>query len=97
MSQESEEGICFYLEDRALRKCLADIFSNWPACRAVGLREFEDREVNLFQDDTPFKILYLVPKPREKKPDRKRKNLIRLGIEQGQAYAWKGKTRVLSQ
>ena len=29
--------------------------------------------------------------------DRKRKNLIQLGIEQGQAYAWKGKTRVLSQ
>ena len=23
-----------------------------------------------------------------KKPERKRKNLIRLGIEQGQAYAW---------
>ena len=23
-----------------------------------------------------------------KKPDRKRKNLIRLGIEKGQAYAW---------
>jgi hypothetical protein len=33
-------------------------------------------------------ILYLVPKPREKKLERKRKNLIRLGIEQGQAYAW---------
>ena len=27
-----------------------------------------------------------------KKPDRKRKNLIRLGIEQGMAYAWKGRT-----
>jgi len=25
---------------------------------------------------------------REKKPDRKRKNLIRLGVPQGQAYAW---------
>ena len=24
----------------------------------------------------------------EKKPERKRKNLIRLGIEKGQAYAW---------
>jgi RNA-directed DNA polymerase len=30
----------------------------------------------------------MVPKPREKKLERKRKNLIRLGIEQGQAYAW---------
>ena len=36
----------------------------------------------------PFEILYMVPKPREKKLERKRKNLIRLGIEQGQAYAW---------
>ena len=26
--------------------------------------------------------------PREKKSERKRKNLIRLGIKQGQAYAW---------
>jgi hypothetical protein len=33
-------------------------------------------------------ILYLVPRLREKKLERKRKNLIRLGIEQGQAYAW---------
>lgn len=24
----------------------------------------------------------------EKKPERKRKNLIRLGVKQGQAYAW---------
>jgi len=45
----------------------------------------------------PTAILYLVPRLREKKLERKRKNLIRLGIEQGQAYAWKGKTRVLSQ
>ena len=30
----------------------------------------------------------MVPSPREKKPERKRKNLIRLGIDQGQAYAW---------
>jgi RNA-directed DNA polymerase len=30
----------------------------------------------------------MVPKPRENKLERKRKNLIRLGIEQGQAYAW---------
>ncbi len=36
----------------------------------------------------PIEILYMVPKHREKKPDRKRKNLIRLGIPQGQAYAW---------
>lgn len=36
----------------------------------------------------PTTILYMVPKPREKKLERKRKNLIRLGIEQGQAYAW---------
>jgi len=36
----------------------------------------------------PTAILYLVPVDREKKLERKRKNLIRLGIEQGQAYAW---------
>ncbi len=36
----------------------------------------------------PIEILYMVPKHREKKHDRKRKNLIRLGIPQGQAYAW---------
>ena len=29
-----------------------------------------------------------IPMHREKKPERKRKNLIRLGIPQGQAYAW---------
>jgi len=29
-----------------------------------------------------------IPMRREKKPERKRKNLIRLGIPQGQAYAW---------
>jgi hypothetical protein len=34
-------------------------------------------------------ILYLAsPKRRGKKPERKRKNLIRLGKDQGQAYAW---------
>jgi hypothetical protein len=34
-------------------------------------------------------ILYLAsPKRRGKKPEWKRKNLIRLGIDQGQAYAW---------
>jgi len=33
-------------------------------------------------------VLYLVPKFREKKLDRKRKNLIRLGIPTGQTYAW---------
>jgi hypothetical protein len=34
-------------------------------------------------------ILYLAsPKHRGKKPERKRKNLIRLGKDQGQAYAW---------
>jgi hypothetical protein len=38
------------------------------------------------EEQTP--ILYLVPKLREKKPERKRKNLIRMGIAQGQAYAW---------
>ncbi len=38
--------------------------------------------------EKPTSILYLVPKAREKKLERKRKNLIRLGIEQGMAYAW---------
>ncbi|MDH5379725.1 MAG: hypothetical protein OEW75_02670 [Cyclobacteriaceae bacterium] len=33
-------------------------------------------------------LLYLVPMVREKKPDRKRKNLIYLGIERGMAYVW---------
>jgi hypothetical protein len=33
-------------------------------------------------------IFYLVRQLAEKKPERKRKNLIRLGIVQGQAYAW---------
>ncbi len=28
------------------------------------------------------------PDPREKKPEKKRRSLIRLGIEAGQAYAW---------
>jgi len=30
----------------------------------------------------------MVPTRREKKPERKRKNLIRLGISLNQAYAW---------
>ena len=33
-------------------------------------------------------VLHMVTHVREKKPERKRKNLIRLGVEQGQAYAW---------
>jgi len=33
-------------------------------------------------------VLHLVPHMREKKSERKRKNLIRLGINQGMAYAW---------
>ena len=33
-------------------------------------------------------VLYLVRQLAEKKLDRKRKNLIRLGISYGQAYAW---------
>ncbi len=36
----------------------------------------------------PFTVLHLVPKLREKKPERKRKNLIRLGVNPDQAYAW---------
>ena len=36
----------------------------------------------------PTAVLYLVPRLREKKSERKRKNLIRLGVDQGQAYAW---------
>jgi hypothetical protein len=37
----------------------------------------------------PTAILHLAsPKRRGKKAERKRKNLIRLGIEKGQAYAW---------
>ncbi len=36
----------------------------------------------------PPEVLHMVPQLREKKPERKRKNLIRLGVNQGQAYAW---------
>ena len=36
----------------------------------------------------PTALLHLVPKLREKKPERKRKNLIRLGIDQDHAYAY---------
>ena len=36
----------------------------------------------------PSPLLHLVPSPREKKPEKKRRSLIRLGVEQGQAYAW---------
>jgi len=43
----------------------------------------------------PYPVLHLVPPRREKKPERKSpmgmpmaENLIRLGVEQGQAYAW---------
>ena len=33
-------------------------------------------------------LLWVVRQLTEKKLERKRKNLIRLGVEQGQAYAW---------
>jgi len=36
----------------------------------------------------PPATLNLIPQWREKKPERKRKNLIRLGVPQGKAYAW---------
>ena len=37
----------------------------------------------------PTTILHLVPIIiGRKKPERKRKNLIRLGVEKGMAYAW---------
>ena len=36
----------------------------------------------------PPEVLHMVPQLREKKPERKRKNLVRLGVNQGQAYAW---------
>lgn len=38
--------------------------------------------------EKPPTLLYLVRQPAEKKPERKRKNLIRLGVEQGKAYAF---------
>ena len=38
--------------------------------------------------EEPTSLLYLVPVDREKKPERKRKNLIRLGVDQDHAYAW---------
>jgi hypothetical protein len=36
----------------------------------------------------PITLLYMVRQLTEKKLERKRKNLIRLGVAQGQAYAW---------
>ena len=36
----------------------------------------------------PTAVLYLVPRLPDKNSERKRKNLIRLGVDQGQAYAW---------
>ncbi len=36
----------------------------------------------------PPEVLHMVPQLREKKPERKRKNLVYLGVNQGQAYAW---------
>jgi len=38
--------------------------------------------------EEPTSLLHLVPVDREKKPERKRKNLIRLGVDQDHAYAW---------
>jgi hypothetical protein len=36
----------------------------------------------------PASLLYLVRQLTEKKPERKRKNLIRLGVDPEHAYAW---------
>jgi RNA-directed DNA polymerase len=36
----------------------------------------------------PASLLYLVRQLTEKKPERKRKNLIRLGVDAEHAYAW---------
>jgi hypothetical protein len=36
----------------------------------------------------PASFLYLVRQLTEKKPERKRKNLIRLGVDTEHAYAW---------
>jgi hypothetical protein len=41
----------------------------------------------------PAKVLHLVPIHREKKPERKRKNLIRLGVDPDHAYQW-SRTRI---
>ena len=38
--------------------------------------------------EEPPTILYLVRQPTEKKPERKRRNLIRLGVDKHHAYAW---------
>jgi len=35
-----------------------------------------------------FEVLHLVRQLAEKKPERKRKNLIRLGVDQNHAYSW---------
>ena len=39
-------------------------------------------------DTKSAQVLHMVPHMREKKPDRKRKNLIRLGVDHDHAYAW---------
>jgi RNA-directed DNA polymerase len=36
----------------------------------------------------PASLLYMVRQLTEKKPERKRKNLIRLGVDHEHAYAW---------
>jgi hypothetical protein len=36
----------------------------------------------------PPQVLYLVRQLTEKKPERKRKNLIKLGVDQDHAYQW---------
>ncbi|MFN3997817.1 hypothetical protein [Algoriphagus sp.] len=46
---------------------------------------------NKLNVNKPAPLLHLVPYVREKKPERKRKNLIRLGVDQDHAYAWKGR------
>jgi hypothetical protein len=39
--------------------------------------------------EKPSQVLFLIPSALDKKPERKRKNLFRLGIDQDHAYTWK--------
>jgi len=69
------------------------VFGGLPACRQAGLENIiSDRKLmehcSMRLDTLFFNRLRYCIWHDWKKPERKRKNLIGLGIKQGQAYAW---------
>jgi hypothetical protein len=91
------------LEKRVLRYVrYADDFStytksHWEA-RKIGNRIYLflheklklpiNREKSGIRKPVQFELLHLVPMHLEKKPERKRQNLILLGVDPDHAYAW---------